>query len=411
MKQFKTVFNFELSTLLKNKALIITTVVLSVASFLIATIPTFITWFAPSEEVPPSGEVVSPSYFEDMGFVFDFDSSDVYITALEIDDSNIYASVSELTQAVEAGEVSMGFHLKSDVSYDMISSDISAYNTDQFVFEDIIRSIKTDQLLTEAGIDAGFVHQTMNLEITSNTIVTGKDAGSGMFISYAVLFILYMLILLYGTNVSTSVAREKDSRTMELLITSTKPGTLILGKVLATGLMGIIQVACVIAALALGVFISRGNYPAALLAMIGGVMTLDTALVYIFFSVSGYMLYLFIYAALGSLVSKVEDVNKAVAPITYLFIIAYMVASFAMQMPDSKIVAVSSYIPFISIFTMPIRYMLTSISWISVISSLVIMLVSTGLLASLSIYIYRFGSLNYGNKISLKQVMRSFKTK
>ena len=196
---------------------------------------------------------------------------------------------------------------------------------------------------------------------------------------------------------------------MELLITSTKPKTLILGKVAAAGLMGVLQISALVLTVFIGFMLNKTNYPEILLGMIQGSMTLDTLFVYILFSVLGYILYLFIYASLGSLVSKVEDVSAAVAPITFLFVFAYLAASLAMQMPDNAIIKVTSFIPFVSLFTMPIRYMLTSVPFLSIVVSSVIMIGTVGLFAALSIYIYRFGSLNYGNRIKLKEVMKSFK--
>ncbi|HSP21746.1 MAG TPA: ABC transporter permease, partial [Planococcus sp. (in: firmicutes)] len=155
--------------------------------------------------------------------------------------------------------------------------------------------------------------------------------------------------------------------------------------------------------------LNRGNYPEFLLDMLQGTMTIDVVLVYILFSVLGYILYLFIYAALGSLVSKVEDVNSAVTPITFLFILAYLAATFATNAPDNTIVKVTSFIPFISLFTMPIRYMLTSVPVASLLVSSGIMLLTVALFAWLSIHIYKFGALNYGNRLKFKDVIKSFK--
>lgn len=412
MKQFKTVFNFEFLTLFKNKTLIISTIVLCLISFLGSSIPSIIKFFAkdstPEEEVE-GGEVIDETVFSTSGFVIDFEDNTIYLDSFEITEDKLYSDRQELSDAVDAGVIDQGFYLKSDTEFEMITVDSSPYSSIQFLVEGIMQEVKTSKNISELGLDPELVLGAIDVSIDGTTTVIGKDQGQGMFISMAILLVLYMLILLYGTNVSTSVAREKDSRTMELLITSTKPGTLILGKVLATGLMGILQVSAIFASLALGFFLSKGNYPESIIAMIQGTLGLETILVYILFSTSGYILYLFIYAAFGSLVSKVEDVNKAVMPITYVFLVAYFIASLAMQMPDLKLVAITSYIPFISIFTMPIRFMLTSVSWLSVLVSLIIMLISTGLLALLSIYIYRFGSLNYGNKIHWKQVLKSFK--
>lgn len=406
MKQFKTVFDFELKSMLKNKSMIITTIIICVISILITSIPSIMLLFNKSDNSADNGLVDKTSLF---GIVYENEAlKDVYET--ELGKAN-YDNEEDLRQAILNEKVESGVVLKDAYNYSFISYDRSVFSEEQFNFEEQLEKVNQKMMFDEEGIDADKVYKIMNQPIYSESITLGKDAGSGsgLVIGFGVLFVMYMLILLYGTNVATSVAREKDSRTMELLITSTKPKILILGKVFSAGVMGIFQVGAIMLSMILGFLINKGNYPPEIMTLLQGALTFDTLLVYIVFSVSGYILYLFIYASLGSLVSKVEDVSSAVAPITYLFIFAYLAASLAMQMPDSLLTKVTSFIPFVSIFTMPIRYMLTSVSLVSVLISAVVMVLTTVLFAALSIYIYRFGSLNYGNRIKLKEVIKSFK--
>ncbi len=398
MKQLKTVFKFELKGMLRNKSLIITTLIICAISLIITTIPSFIVWFGNEADVEAEDDVVIV-----------YENDDLKELLSPILGEETYSSQAELKDAVLKQEVSSGFVVNDFNRYTYVSYDRSLNSPEQMTFEGQLKEINQRRLFAQEGIDSDRIYEIINQPIESDDIILGKDAASGMIIAFAVLFIMYMLILLYGTNVATSVAREKDSRTMELLITSTKPRTLILGKVAAAGLMGVIQVASMLLATWLGFILNKVNYPDILLDMIQGSMTLDTLFVYLLFSVLGYILYLFIYASLGSLVSKVEDVNSAVAPITYLFILAYFAATFAMQMPDNLIIKITSFIPFVSLFTMPIRYMLTSVPLLSLLASSAIMIVSVILFAALSIYIYRFGSLNYGNRIRLKEIIKSFR--
>ena len=80
-----------------------------------------------------------------------------------------------------------------------------------------------------------------------------------------------------------------------------------------------------------------------------------------------------------------------------------------MQMPDNSIIKITSFIPFVSMFTMPIRYMMTTVPLISIVASSLIMILTVVLFAAISIYIYRFGSLNYGNRLTLREVIKSVK--
>lgn len=406
MNKLRTVFTFELSEMVKRKTIIISTIIIAVIGLALTFVPTFLF----NDDTPPtSGGNVQEEIRLNLGIAIDENSANSELKAflVEVPGVELIENEETLSQLVEDGSISSGVFVKSDTDYTFYTKDESIYSMDQANYEGVVRSFIIENRLNEAGINPSQVYEAQNVNFNSQQIIMGKSAANGMFIAYAILFILYMLIILYGQTVATSVAREKDSRTMELLITSTKPKVLILGKVFASGLLGVLQVFVIILAMYVGFLINKGNYPQFLVELVGGALTFKTAVVYVLFSVSGYILYLFIFAALGSLVSKVEDVNSVVQPVTYVFVIAYLIASFAMQMPSATLIKVTSYIPFVSVFTMPIRSMLTTVSGVEIVISLAIMLTTTVFIAMASIYIYRFGSLNYGNKIKLSQVIKS----
>lgn len=406
MNQLKNVFTFEFMEMLKRKTVVISTVVIAVVGFAL----TFAPRLLGNDSSNESSYDNDYSVYLNSGIVIDNDElKDVRALFSKIEGVVILENEEAIEKALEDKTIATGFLVKSLESYTFYSHDEDVYNSDRSAFESILSKYVVDTRLEEANINPLDVYAAMDVQFQVDEVITGKKAANGMFIAFAILFIMYMLILLYGQSVATSVAREKDSRTMELLITSTKPKVLILGKVFAVGLLGILQISIILLGFYLGYIINKGSYPEMIVTLIGGALNLKSALVYIVFSTSGYILYLFIYAALGSLVSKVEDVNSVVQPITYIFFIAYMIASFAMQMPASGFVKISSYIPFISMFTMPIRNMLTTVSTLEILISLIIMIGTTWVMALSSIYIYRFGSLNYGNKIKLKHVLKSLK--
>lgn len=165
-----------------------------------------------------------------------------------------------------------------------------------------------------------------NTPITLHEEVLGKDAQSSYILSYVLMFAVYMLVIMYGSFVSTSVAREKDNRTMEILITSTQPSALIIGKVLANAIAGLAQFSFILIAGFIGYFVNKSNYPAFVSQMLFTGFSWDSIVIFLFFTALGYLLYLFLYASLGSLVSKVEDVGTSVTPITLLFMVVYLLA-------------------------------------------------------------------------------------
>lgn len=406
MKNFKTVFNFEFKEMIKSKVIITTTVIMSVIALGITMIPSFIVWFS-NDDADEAVQEEPVEVVNDYVVVYDNEELELFFEG-QLGSSD-YESKETLQQAIENEEVDDGYVIHDYNNYTYITYDSTLDFNNQMMFEESMRAKNEERLFKQEGIDPVKVHEIMNQPIESESITLGKEAGSNVILGFAFIFVMYLLILLYGTNVATSVAREKDSRTMELLITSTKPRILILGKVLATGLVGVLQVLTAIVSGVIGFLISKGNYPDEIFMLLKETINLDIILVFVLFSVLGYLLYLFIYASLGSLVTKVEDVNSAVAPITFLFVIAYLAATLAMQDPNMKIIKISSFIPFVSIFTMPIRYMMTSVPTMTLIISILIMVVSVVLFAELSIYIYRFGSLNYGNRIKLKEIIKAFR--
>lgn len=406
MSKLKTVFTFEFLETVRKKSVKVTTLIICMIVLIGTFIPSIAVAFKKDDKGP---ETPAPAQKSDLGFYFAVDTINKYRLEDYLDEKNltVYESEEKLKESINSGDIKYGFVLNSLTNYKMVAHDLGLYNVEQARVEGAIKQYAVDERLKVLGIDVNDVHNAYNVTITSDVEVIGKDSSQGFFISYVFMFMMYTLILFFGQTVATSVAREKDSRTMELLITSTKPKTLILGKVFALGTVGIIQMALILITAYIGFVINKGNYPEVILMMMKDSMNLPTLFVYIVFSVVGYMLYLFIFAALGSLVSKVEDVGSSVAPITFLFVAAFLIASISLQMPQSALAKISSFIPFSALFTMPIRYLLTTVPFVQMLISLALMIGTTYLIAKLSIYIYRYGSLNYGNKIKLKEIFSS----
>lgn len=405
MRELKTIFNFEFKGMLFKRAVMMTTVILAIIAFAISFLPLF---FNSDSEGNTEGD--SLLFSKRVGFYFANTQDYLYLEDILAHEDYIeYRDPDALRNAIEAGDIQLGFAVHALDNYTLYAKDMGLYDINQIVFENLVTSVIKTRNLEAKGIDPLAVMEAENITIHSETVFLGKDASQGMIVGYIFLFVMYMLILIEGSSVSSSVAREKDSRTMELLITSTQPKYLILGKVFAASLVGVVQIASIILAFMIGYMINKGSYPAFLVLMLESSISWDLALIFIAFAISGYMLYLFIYAALGSLVSKVEDVSASVAPITFLFIGAYLLATLTMSLPEWSVVRISSFIPFFSIFTMPLRALLTSVSWFEISISLLLIVMTTIGIAYLSIYIYRYGSLNYGNKIKLREVFRSLR--
>lgn len=394
---------FELKSILSKKSMIVTTAVISVILIIVTTIPTIISLFDDGENTPIPTDKIS---LMGSGIVILNDA----VTAEELDlffvDVEIFDSENDVRKALSNEKISQAFIITSPTSLTTIVINRDLYSNASYPLQNALTQLQIQRNLIELELDPIKVSQAYNVNITLSEEVIGKDASDSFLIAYVLMFAVYMLVIMYGAMVSTSVAREKDNRTMELLITSTKPDALIIGKVFANGLAGVMQFGFITIVGVLGIWINRANYPAEILSMVLGGLRWDSMMVFLIFTFFGYLLYLFIYASLGSLVSKMEDVSSSVGPITLLFIASYIVATLGLQMPEIMIVKIGSYVPFTAILTMPVRYFLTSVSWIELAISLALMIFTAWLFAQISIDIYRLGSLNYGNKMSFVKALK-----
>lgn len=409
MNQIKHVFLFELRSILSKRSVIVTTVVISALFFLATSIPTVMSLFDSSDNSPDETpeNVVS---MDEAGLYINTKDLDSDALLIRIEDYTLFTSEDALKQAILKNEVPFGFIVTSATSLKSIVMDrsLSSYQAGNLV--NLLQSLQIEKNLKASNLNPQEVYQAMNVNVKVDEEVLGKDATNTFFLSFALMFAVYMLVIMYGSFVSTSVAREKDNRTMEILITSTKPSTLIVGKVFANGVAGLVQFGFVALMAVLGFFINQSSYPKELVNMIFSGVTWDGMLVFFIFTTLGYLLYLFIYASLGSLVSKIEDVSSSVTPITLLFMVAYLIGAFGVNAPDSIVVKVASFVPFTAILAMPIRYFQTSVAWYQLGISIVLMLLVTLFFAYVSIKIYRMGSLNYGNKIKLSQAIKMIRS-
>ena len=139
---------------------------------------------------------------------------------------------------------------------------------------------------------------------------------------------------------------------------------------------------------------------------------MEVLIVFFLFLVIGFLFYSFVYGALGALVSKTEDIGKSIGPVNMVFLIGFFIAMFGMNIPDSMLVKVASYIPFTSVYCMVIRVAMGSVHLIEIIISLLILGATSVVSGVLGAKIYRMGTLHYGNPMKLSGVIkRVFKEK
>ena len=419
MKQFMHILNFEFSGYLKNKVFIGVTLVMVLVVTGVLFFPRISTLWSKEEPTPEPPSTAEPVEGErPIVFLVDETAADPQSTLTyfqsfwahkEIRLSQL--SVEELTAQVEQDSISAAIVLHTPTQYTYIVNNVGMYESPRSEISQLLLEKHRLDQMTALGISPEQVGSILYAPIDGEVIQTGKDQMDNFFYTYILIFGLYMAILLYGQLVATSVASEKSSRAMELLITSAKPANLMFGKVLGSGLAGLMQLVAILGTSFLCFNITKADWVGNPIVNSIFNMPVSILLYTILFFLLGYFIYAFLYGAVGSLASKVEDINTSVMPITFLFIAAFMIVMFSMTSGnvENPLMIVASFVPFTSPMAMFVRIAMGEPKTIEIIVSVAILLGSTIGIGYLSAKIYRVGVLMYGKPPKLTTLLKSLK--
>lgn len=238
---------------------------------------------------------------------------------------------------------------------------------------------------------------------------TEEELNQARGLVYVLLFVIYFSVIMYANMIAMEVATEKASRVMEILISSVSPIQQMFGKILGIGLLSLTQL---IALLAVGYYSIKQN----LSSMKGGffeafgfrTIPVSTILYAIVFFILGYFLYATLAALLGSLVSRIEDVQQMITPMTLLIVAGFMIAMFGLSQPDTTFITVASYIPFFTPMLMFMRVGMLSLPVWEPFAGMGILLATIVILAIFGAKVYKGGVLMYGKSSSLKDIKKAF---
>ena len=225
---------------------------------------------------------------------------------------------------------------------------------------------------------------------------------------YVLLFVIYFAVIMYANMIAMEVATEKSSRVMEILISSVSPIKQMFGKILGIALLSLTQMAFL---LGVGYYFVKRN----LESLEGGFfeflgfqnIPVSTVIYAIIFFLLGYFLYATLAAFLGSLVSRIEDVNQMITPMTMLVIAGFMIAMFGLNQPDTTFMTISSYIPFFTPMLMFMRVGMLELPVWEPILGIAILIASIVVLAIFGARVYKGGVLMYGKSNSFKDIKKA----
>lgn len=266
---------------------------------------------------------------------------------------------------------------------------------------------------------------TTTLRLNSERLTERGRSGSGtagIFAGISVAILLFMSIVFHGQNILRGVLEEKSTRVAEVVLSSIKPETLLAGKVLGVGGVGLTQQIAWFGIAAylmnfLGPIITKGATkgagaaaaaaagPSTMSSVFGGI-SLPVVAVALAFFVIGFVFYASLYAAAGSMVNSEQEAQQAQMPVMILLISTWLLVNPVLVNPNSTLANVLTWLPWSAPIIVPLRMGLTTLSPVVIVGSIVTTIF--GCIASLwlSARIYRVGMLMYGKKPSFAEVAK-----
>ncbi len=262
------------------------------------------------------------------------------------------------------------------------------------------------------SVHAKVALSTMRIDKADEETSSGLSYGMGL----AMAFILYMIILMYGQMVMTSIIEEKNNRVLEIVVSSVKPSVLMAGKIIGVGLVALTQI-LIWAAIVLsftvwampaiiGSLSGIDSDFAGVLSQLGDAGYVAMLFVYmILFVVGGYLFYSSIYAAIGSAVDNIQDASQLQMVAVLPIIIGIVLAPSVINNPSSGAAFWGSIVPFTSPMVMMARIPFGIPLW-EILVSLVLLYASSVALIWLAAKIYRVGIFMYGKKPTFGELLR-----
>lgn len=410
MKQFRTILSFELKNYFKNKVFVGSTLFIVAVLAVVMFLPNLMNFFGSlggdeGESTEQSIILVSaPS--PEMGdaivqaFSAAFSDQEVSLTQ---------ETVSQIKEKVSNAEAECAFVFDGLTSYTYYVLNRSLYDQNTQIANQVLVGLAQVDAMAQQGLTPQQAGDILSIQIDAREELLGIDQAQNYWYTYIMILALYMVIMLYGQMVASHVATEKSSRAMELLITSATPVNMMFGKVLASCLAGFVQLTVIFGSSLLFYQLNQDAWGGN--TMMTSLFDMPPSLLVfmLVFFVLGFLLYAFLYGAIGSTATKLEDINTSVMPLTLLFVVAFCVVMFGLASGsvDNIAMLVCSFIPFTSPIAMFTRIAMSTVPPYQIALSIGILAVSVVAIGVLSAKIYRVGVLLYGTPPKLGAIFKA----
>ncbi|WP_273126453.1 ABC transporter permease [Bacillus weihaiensis] len=394
----------------KTKSFIITTLLTLLILFGISNLPTIIQLFDREEEVKTFAVLDETDQYYDMF------SANANMLEMPFEIEKTTLTEEELDEKVLAEEFDGTIILSTDENQFPQATVKTLSITDSQVFaqvEQVLQQTKQELGRVQLGLESEELNQlftpvVVNKVALEDNAKTEEELNQARGLVYILLFVIYFSVIFYASMIATEVATEKSSRVMEILISSVSPVKQMFAKLIGIGLLSLTQMVIILIFGYASIQSKLDDFNAMTGGMLGFSDIPTTTFIFagVYF-ILGYFLFATLAAFLGSLVSRIEDVQQLISPMIFLIVGAFMIAMFGLSSPDTPFITISSYIPFFTPMIMFLRVGLLNIPAWEIALSIAILLASITALAIFGARVYKGGVLIYGKSSSFKDLKKA----
>ena len=406
MRDILTVMKFTMKEMIKRKSFIISTILILVLILIGFNIPNILKAINGDDLGEKLLIVDSQSIFgESLQMLKEIDSDH----ELQIGQY----SYEEIKQKIEDEEIDSAIIIEKNDENAKIRYIVKSKTMMNGVPENIISTINalySNMQISKLGLTQEQIESiTPNFEYSLEQ--TDENEAEGNVLAMMLMsIVLFYAIYFCAYQVSSSITTEKTSKIIETLVTSTSPKSIVLGKTLGIGIIGLVQLCLIVATAVISAKLFMDPELISQAFDLSNITPFLAVITVVYFLL-GYLTFALLYALTGSTVSKPEDVQSANGPVAILAVVGFYLSYFSMFNPTSDINALAAILPISSPFCMPFRIMMGLADAKEIAISIILLIVTIIVVAKVAIKIYSNAIINYGMKFNLRDLKKMYKAK
>lgn len=313
------------------------------------------------------------------------DDVELSISRLTPENAKQQLSAEQLSTILSASDDAQEFTL---TGFNEVDQELSS------LVSEAMKSVMTDQLLAEAGLESSSLPDNDDL-VTDQLHGDSERAAMASVMGLVFSFLFYMAAFLFGMPIANSVIEEKQNRVVEILASTIRLRQLLAGKIIGNVILAMLQLLAFLSIGLLAAYISPIQIPFL------GIVT-QVAGWFVVFFFGGFLLLAGIWAALGSLATRTEDLQQSSGPVVGLLMAVLFIGLYA----KGSFLVVASYIPIVSSAAMPIRLLSGEVAIWEPVLSLAILLAACWLVLLFAERIYRRAVMHTGGALTLRKALK-----